>query len=156
MPRTKEVALGGQTYAIEQLPMRQNREWREKLAAPVTELMALLESNKDLEIGSVSDLAGIIGLAKDLLLGSMDLLLGALFAYSPTLQADRERIEAEAYDDEAINALGAVVALAYPLGLALTALRTGGLVATPISTSLPSTNGGGGIAQPSAASRKRT
>lgn len=152
MPRTKEVALGGQTYAIEQLPMRQNREWREKLAAPVTELMALLESNKDLEIGSVSDLAGILGLAKELLLGSMDLLLDALFAYSPVLQADRARIEAEAYDDEAIVALVEVVRLAYPLGMALAAFR--GLPVMPTSTSLPLPNGAAGTKQPTAASRK--
>ncbi len=154
MPRTKEVTLGGQTYAIEQLPMRQNREWREQLAQPITDLLALLEGNADLEIGSVADLTRIIGVGKDLLLGSMDLLLGALFAYSPALLADRERIETEAYDDEAITALAEVVRLAYPLGMALAALR--GSSVMPTSTSLPSTNGDSGTKQPTAAHRRRT
>lgn len=154
MPRTKSITLGGQTYEIAQLPMRENRLWRDTLAAPVTNLLALLEGNRELEIGSVSDLAQIVGLAKTLLLGSMDILLDALFAYSPTLQADRERIEAEAYDDEAIAALAEVVRLAYPLAMALAAFR--GSSVMPTSTSLPSTNGGSGTKQPTAARPKRT
>lgn len=154
MAREKTVTLGGQTYTIAQLPMRQNREWRDHLAQPITDLLALLQGNADLEIGSVADLTRIIGVGKDLLLGSMDLLLDALFAYSPALQADRERIEAEAYDDEAITALASVVALAYPLGMALAALR--GSSVMPTSTSLPSPNGGAGTKQPTAARPKRT
>lgn len=154
MPRTKDVVLGGKEYSIQQLPMRANREFRDRLAAPVEELMNLLEGNVDLEIGSVSDLVSIIGVAKNLLLGSMDILLEALFAYSPELRADRERIEAEAYDDEAMEALAAVMALAYPLMRALAALR--GSSVMPTSTNLPSTNGGSGTKQPSAGHRKRT
>jgi hypothetical protein len=154
MPRTKTVELGGRAYEIAQLPMRANAEWRAQLAEPITQLLALLEGNADLEIGSVSDLAQIVRLGKRLLLGSMDLLLDALFAYSPELSADRERIEAEAYDDEAIAALASVVALAYPLGLALTALS--GLRGTPTSTNSPSANGDGGTRQRSAARPKRT
>ncbi len=154
MPRTKTVVLGEQEYEIAQLPMRQNREWREGLAQPITDLLALLEGNADLEIGSVADLAQIIGVGKDLLLGSMDILLGALFAYSPALQADRARLEMEAYDDEAITALAEVVRLAYPLGMALTALR--GSSVMPISTNSPLPNGAAGTKRPSAGHRKRT
>ncbi len=155
MPRSKQIVLGGKEYSIQQLPMRANREFRDRLAAPVEELMNLLDGNKDLEIGSVSDLAGMIGLAKNLLLGSMDILLEALFAYSPELRADRDRIEADAYDDEAMEALAAVMALAYPLMRAVTALR-GGLPVTPMSTNSPLPNGDAGTKQPTAARPKRT
>lgn len=154
MPRTKTVTLGGQTYTITQLPMRANKEWRDQLAQPVIDLLALLETNQELEIGSVADLVQIVNLGKNLLLGSMDLLLNALFAYSPELQADRARIEAEAYDDEAIAALAEVVRLAYPLGMALAALR--GSPAMPTSTNSPSTNGGSGTKKRLAAGRTRT
>lgn len=154
MPRTKSIALGGQTYEIAQLPMRENRLWRDTLAAPVTNLLALLEGNRELEIGSVGDLAQVIGIGKQLLLGSMDILLDALFAYSPELRADRDRIEAEAYDDEAIAALAEVVRLAYPLGVAISAFR--GLPVTPTSTNSPLPNGDAGTKQPTAARPKRT
>lgn len=154
MPREKVVTLGGQEYRISQLPMRLNRDWRDQLAQPITDLLALLEGNRELEIGSVGDLAQVIGIGKQLLLGSMDILLDALFAYSPALQADRERIEAEAYDDEAIAALAEVVRLAYPLGVAISAFR--GLPVTPMSTNSPLPNGAAGTKQPTAARPKRT
>ena len=50
------------------------------------------------------------------LIGSMDLLLDLLFAYSPELAEDRERIEEEAYDEEALAAFTEVLKLAYPFG----------------------------------------
>lgn len=148
MPRTKSITLGGQTYEIAQLPMRENRLWREKVTAPVSGLHALLDGNRDLEIATVGDLAHIIDLAKSLLLDSMDVLLDALFAYSPVLQADRARIEAEAYDDEALTALAEVVRLAYPLERVMGA--AGGWNATATSTNLPLPNGASGTKQHSA------
>lgn len=154
MPREKVVTLGGQEYRVSQLNMKDNRLWRDTLAQPITDLLALLEGNRELEIGSVGDLAQVIGIGKQLLLGSMDILLDALFAYSPELRADRDRIEAEAYDDEAIAALAEVVRLAYPLGVAISAFR--GLPVTPMSTNSPSPNGAGGTKQPTAARPKRT
>lgn len=154
MPREKVVTLGGQEYRVSQLNMKDNRLWRDTLAQPITDLLALLEGNRELEIGSVGDLAQVIGVGKQLLLGSMDILLDALFAYSPELRADRERIEAEAYDDEAIAALAEVVRLAYPLGVAISAFR--GLPVTPMSTNSLSPNGDAGTKQPTAARPKRT
>lgn len=154
MPREKVVTLGGQEYRVSQLNMKDNRLWRDTLAQPITDLLALLEGNRELEIGSVGDLAQVIGIGKQLLLGSMDILLDALFAYSPELRADRDRIEAEAYDDEAIAALAEVVRLAYPLGVAISAFR--GLPVTPMSTNSPLPNGDAGTKQPTAARPKRT
>lgn len=154
MPREKVVTLGGQEYRVSQLNMKDNRLWRDTLAQPITDLLALLEGNRELEIGSVGDLAQVIGIGKQLLLGSMDILLDALFAYSPELRADRDRIEAEAYDDEAIAALAEVVRLAYPLGVAISAFR--GLPVTPTSTNSPLPNGASGTKQPLVGHRKRT
>lgn len=139
MPREKTVVLGGQEYQISQLPMRLNKEWRDSVGAPVLGLVQLVQDNADLELNAES-LRKIVGIVKDLLLGSMDLLLDALFRYSPLLAADRERIENESYDDEAITALGVCVSLAYPLDMALTGLRGGGLPVTPISTNSYSRN----------------
>jgi len=152
MPRTEAVTLGGRSYEIEQLPMRANREWRERLGAPVMQLVDLLQGLDRLELNAAG-VQSIIGVVKDVLLGSMEICLEAVFAYSPALQADRERIEAEAYDDEAMMALGVVIKFAYPLDRVLVGLR--GLNGIPTSTSLPLPNGGGGMMQPTAARRKR-
>src|SRR5690348_3858385 len=116
MPRSKQVTLGGVTYTLEQLPMKPNKAWRDSLGAPVMALTQLIADAGDLEL-KAADIQRLIGVVKDLLLGSMDLLLEALFRYSPALAADRERIENEAYDDEAMAALGVALTLAYPLDM---------------------------------------
>lgn len=143
MPRNKIVTLAGQQYSVEQLPMRANKEWRESLTEPVNKIVALLQNYKDIEINSGADIVGMVVVVKDVLFGGMDMLLDALFAYSPTLQADRERIETEAYDDEAIAALGVVLGLAYPLDRLLTVWS--GPAVTQTSTNSPYTNGKSGI-----------
>lgn len=154
MPRSKEATLGNVTYAIEQLPMRANKEWRDSLGAPVMELVNLVQNIGDLEL-TAQDIGKLVSVVKDVLLGSMDLLLDALFRYSPKLAADRERIEAESYDDEAIAALGVCIGLAYPLDMALTGLIAGGLPVTATSTNSRSPNGANGT-QKHTAGRHRT
>lgn len=147
--------LGGVSYEIEQLPMRPNKEFRDSLGAPVLQIADVIQNSADLELTAES-LRGLVGIVKDVLLGSMDILLEALFRYAPALMADRERIEAEAYDDEAVAALGVCVQLAFPLDRALTGLISSGLPVTPTSTSLRSTNGGNGTKKPLAAHRQST
>lgn len=132
MARTKTVTLAGKNYTVAQLPMQRNRAWREKLTEPVNKIIAVMQNYKDIEINNAVDVAGIIGIFNDVLLNSIDLLLESLFAYAPELAADRERIEAEAYDDEAIAAMGEVIRLAYPLEKLVSAWT--GRIETPIST----------------------
>lgn len=140
MPRTKTVTLAGQDYEVVQLPMKGNKEWRDRLTGPVDKIVALLQNYRDIEINTGADIAGLVLVVKDILLGGMDLLLDALFDYAPALAADRERIENEAYDDEAIAALGGVIGLAYPLDRLLT-MWFPGQSATPTSTNSASQNG---------------
>lgn len=140
MPRVKTITLAGQDYEVAQLPMKGNKEWRDRLTEPVDKIVALLQNYRDIEINTGADIAGLFLVVKDILLGGMDLLLDALFDYAPALAADRERIENEAYDDEAIAALGGVIGLAYPLDRLLTVWFPG-QSATPISTNSASQNG---------------
>lgn len=122
--------------------MRANKEWRDRLTEPVNKIIAIMQNYRDIEIGSVADVAGLVGLFSDVLLGSMDLLLDALYGYAPTLANDRERIEAEAFDDEAIAALGVCLSLAFPLDRLLTVWI--GPAATPTSTNSALANGKSG------------
>jgi hypothetical protein len=154
MPRSKPVKLGGKTYPITQLAMRSNKEWREKLGSPVTALISLLQNIGDIKIETAADLVPLINVVKTLALGSMDVLLDALFDYAPILRDDRERIEDESYDDEAIAALGVVISLAYPLDQVLTTFR--GLPVMPTSTSSDSPNGDSGTKKRITAAPKTT
>jgi hypothetical protein len=154
MPRSKTVILAGKEYSISQLNMRANKEFRERITDPVNKIIALVQNYQTIEINSAADIAGLVMVIKDVLFGSMDLLLDSLFAYAPELAADRERIEQEAFDDEAIAALGAVASLAYPFDRLITAW--GGPVATLTSTNSVLPNGAVGTKKQLAGHRKNT
>lgn len=121
--RTATVTLAGKQYTLQALPMRQNAEWRRRLAGPFGELTNILENAGSIQLTDGQGLAGVVRTLSGTLLGSVDILLGLLFDYSPALRGDRERIETEAYDDEALRALVEVLKLAYPFGELLTLVR---------------------------------
>jgi hypothetical protein len=154
MPRSKTVILAGQEYSISQLNMRANKEFREHITEPANKIIALVQNYQNIEINSAADIAGLIMVVKDVLFGSMDLLLDSLFAYAPELAADRERIEQEAYDDEAIAALGAVAALAYPFGQLVSVWGGPNVTLTSTNSALP--NGAAGTKKQLAGHRKTT
>lgn len=73
-------------------------------------------------LGSIADLMDKIG---GLLAGSIDTVADMLFDFSPALAEDRERIEAEGYDDEIIAAFVEVLKLLYPFGQLATLFPNG-------------------------------
>jgi hypothetical protein len=121
--RTATVMLAGRAYEVRALPIRQSKAWREKLAVPFGALTAILENAGTIELTSGGDIAALVRTLSGTLIGSIDLLLDLLFAYSPELKADRERIENEAFDDEALRAFTEVLKLAYPFGELLSLVR---------------------------------
>jgi hypothetical protein len=120
MPKTITVILGGQSYSIAALPIAQSKAWRARLAGPFGQVAATLEHAGEIDLTSGGEISHLIQVLSDTLLGSIDLLQDLLFDYSPALAADRERIEATAYDEEAMTALIEVLKLAYPFGAVLT------------------------------------
>ena len=104
MPQQITVTLGGRQYSIEKLPIRQSQRWRQSLAEPFGEISQTLEAASLVEVDQLSDIAGLVRRASGVLLGSVDKMLDLLFAYSSALAADREYIEENAYDDEALAA----------------------------------------------------
>lgn len=117
--RTVTVQLGGQEYAITPLPMKKAREWRQKLEQPFGAMVKVLETADTIELTNLGSIAGVVQTFAGTLLGSVDILLNLLFDYAPTLAVDRERIENEAYDEEALAALVEVLKIAYPFGTVL-------------------------------------
>jgi len=124
MAKSVTVTLGGRSYEIAALPIRESAAWRRRLAGPFAELTAALQGASGIELTRLGDLAGLVQTLSGTILGSVDLLLELLFAYAPALVLDRERIETSAFDEEALVALVEVLKLAYPFG-ALTALVSG-------------------------------
>jgi len=113
------VVLGGQGYEVKALPMKQSRDWRKRLEVPFGTLAGALEGAGSIELTNGLDIGRLVRTLSGTLIGSIDLLMELLFAYSPELAADRERIEEEAYDEEALIALTEVLKLAYPFGVVL-------------------------------------
>ncbi len=125
MSKTITVELGGQPYTIQALPMKASRQWRESLGQPFAQLVDSLTQASTMQVDDLGNIGALVEVIKTVALGSVDLCVDALFAYSPELAADRERIEAEAYDEEAINAFVEVLKLAYPFGAVLTMVQPG-------------------------------
>lgn len=117
----KEITLelGGRTYQVAALPIGRSKVWREALAIPFSDLAKVLTSAADLEINSIKDIASVVQDMSGVLLGSVDMMLDLLFSYAPILKADREWIEENAYDEEALRAFAEVLKLAFPFGVLL-------------------------------------
>lgn len=132
--RTISVTLGEQEYQIQQLPRRPSRQWREKFAKPIEELLGAVDyagellSSPDFErqdLGAVIRKIGgsLLGGLSKTLIGSIDQIAEMLYEYAPALQADRERIEECGYDDEIMAAFVEVLKLAYPFSEIVTIVR---------------------------------
>ena len=138
---TATVTLGGRQFEIQRPNIKRSREWREQFGQPVRTIANILQHAEEIEINQVSDVAGLLQQVGPLLLGSVDILIEAVFAYSDTLAAERPWIEENADDEEALAALWEIVKLAYPFGSILDVVNRGqAMVST--SKSSPGPNGG--------------
>lgn len=142
MAKTVTVQLADREYTISALPIRRSKAWREQLAMPFAELTRILEGAGNIEINQFGDIAALVRTVSGTLLGAVDQMLHLMFEYSPELAADREYIEENAYDEEALVAFTEVLKLAYPLGRLL-AVVTGRQESLTSSNSL-SRNGASG------------
>jgi hypothetical protein len=140
--QTIKVKLAGKEYELKPLPIRRAREVRQRFSVPVGQVIAALKSAPTTNLSDVNALGELLDAVKLVLMESMDLCLEALFDFSPALAADRERIENEGFDDEALNAFMEVVKMLYPFGGVLQSMN--GLVQSATSMNLPLANGGAG------------
>lgn len=151
--RQAKVTLGGREYTLSTPPIRRSKEWRHKLARPFGDLAKAIELAGSVEL-SVADIPNIGDLVKRFagtLIGSVDTMLDLLFDYSPALAADREWIEENAYDEEALEAFTEALKLAYPLDTILAMVS--GRTVNRTSPNSPSANGASGQ---KALARKKT
>lgn len=135
MPKVVTVSLAGQEYVVTELPSRRNAEWRRLVDEALQGLTGVLGESL-----ALNNLQRALDAARALLLESGGTVIRLLCAYAEEIEADRERIEAEAYDSELTEALVEVLSLAYPFG-SLLRLAGIGSRGTPTSSSSPGRNG---------------
>lgn len=113
--KQETITLGGKEYQINELPRRANAQWRQQFQVLVASVTNLVEASQ-VDITNTADLVGVVGQVRDVLMQAPDQLIELLFAYSPALAADRERIEADVYESEILGVFIEVLKLAFPFG----------------------------------------
>lgn len=113
--KQETITLGGKEYQINELPRRANAQWRQQFQVLIASVTNLVEASQ-VDITNTADLVGVVGQVRDVLMQAPDQLIELLFAYSPTLAADRERIEADVYESEILGVFIEVLKLAFPFG----------------------------------------
>lgn len=116
--RTTKVTIAGKSYTIEEQPRKKSSDWRKKLQEELSGLVELLESAGAPGGSDARVVIPMVSAAAQQLMGSIDTVYELLLAYSPQLERDRARIDAEAFDSEIIDAFVSVLGLAYPFGAA--------------------------------------
>lgn len=129
-PRQATVVLGGKEFTIYALPMKAARQWRADFAQPLQDVLEVLRHMQQVELRDVGQAAEVLQQVGTYVLGSVDLLVEALFAYSPELASQREWIENHADDTEAMAAVWQVLKLAFPFGQILQLVRGANTIGT--------------------------
>jgi hypothetical protein len=139
MSKEITVTLGSKPYTVIALPIAASKAWREALAGPFGEIADALTQANTVEVHRFADIAVLVRQMSGVLLGSVDKMLDLLFSYSPALAAERQWIEENAYDEEALHAFAEVLKLAFPFGVLLEVVT--GRMATRTLPNSPSPNG---------------
>ena len=122
----KQVVLGGKSYEIKPLTLRESRAWRQQLNGPLAEITTALKGAGEIQVTNGGDLAAVLEILSSRVVLAPDLIFELLLAYAPGLKADIESIEETATDAEVMAAFTEVLRLAYPFGQLLAALRGSG------------------------------
>ena len=139
--QSKTITLGGNEYELRPLTHRPAKDFRLKISAELNGVIG--DSNLEAtELDNYEQLSGLVRRVSSAALGSVDKIAELLFEYSPELAADRQRIEAETFDDEFVTAFLEVLKQLFPFGSLAKSLT--GLVVQAISTNSRSVNGGAG------------
>ena len=111
--RNIDIKLGNKSYLLRELPIRQNRIWRERFNPFMAEASAAIEamSGKD-DVEAVKSITtGLI----DVLSTRIDEVVELVFLYSEKLEAERELIETTATEREMLDAFIKIIGVAYPI-----------------------------------------
>jgi hypothetical protein len=106
--RTAKVTINGQPHEVAELRARDNAAWRKRFEDTLGGIVGLLGELPNAEINTPQDIVALVTRATPKLLGS----IGAVYE----LCCQYDAAFGEAYDSECIDALSALLGLAYPFG----------------------------------------
>lgn len=125
MAKQATVTLGEREFLIHELPTKPAELWRKRLGEELQPVMTLIQQIPALikDADSLADikvsgelLEIITEPVKSLAFESLPAVRELVITYSRTLEAEREWLEANAYDSEFVEALVECLKLAYPFG----------------------------------------
>ena len=108
------VELGDKAFEIEALSIRSSKVWRQTFAERLQPLFDVLPTLPDIDISKPEELVKLVPLIQNLLTTYLDDAIDLLFEYSPILQKDREWIDDNASDKQAVAAFLGVLKLTNP------------------------------------------
>ncbi len=115
MDRTFSIELGDTIYEVPRPTIKQARQWREQIEAPLDSLLALIGQTQSFQVATVEDvIVGIKLIAKELITAP-DTIFTVTMAFSPLLEAHREAIEETAYDEQVTEAFVTFLKAVFPL-----------------------------------------
>ena len=120
---TQLVTLGGREYVLKPLPLRPAREWRAQFSRLAEMVISAMRHATTAQLSSPDDLASLAAEVAPKLLGLVDELIEMMFAYSPELRAERDWLEENATEEEAMAVVIRITAIAFPFGGVVPTLR---------------------------------
>ena len=117
-PRLVRLQLGGRDFDVVLKKAAEASVWRDKMSAPIREIVALMLTFEDIQIQNLKDIGALINRLNTLLVGSIDTIYALMWEYSPeVLGADRDWIMENCYDDEILQGFISLVKASYPFGV---------------------------------------
>lgn len=110
------VSLGSQEYKISPLTILPAREWRQRLVDSFKDIIDGFSQSQDPEALVKLGLTGA-------LMQAPERMVDLVFAYSPALAESKDKIMAEATEEQFAVAFGAVMGVAFPFLAQLSMVR---------------------------------
>jgi hypothetical protein len=112
--KSETVTLGEREFVLKELPLRRARQFRETLKSEFGAFVALFESAPQTDITNTAAISGLLRTVSDVLFDSVDKAADLLYEYSPDIKAAQDYIEDHATSSEVVDALLALMSLAFP------------------------------------------
>lgn len=124
--KTVTVTIANKPYTIAPKVITESRAWRKKLTTPLQALAAIFQDADSVKLNNPEDIKRVFDLVTGSIAAAPDMILDLVCEYAPEIASDRATIEANAYDDEIMEAFKEVLKLVYPFGTLISFIRRRG------------------------------
>jgi len=111
--REIKLILGNEEFTVRELSATRNREWRQRLEAPIKTIMDAMGVMGD-PINTIADVPRAVMKTFDLFLPIADIVPDIVISYSSILEGKRAWLDENATETEYLNAFMTLARVAYP------------------------------------------